>query len=171
MIDQPEYTLAFLGLILLATGFMLWRSSSTRQRIARQDPLRELQQERREREQSPESLIHEMEVRLLDFGREVEGRVETTLTVLDRLIIDAEQEIHRLEDLLKTSQATRQQPQSLPQVLSAEQRPSTETLDRIPALLSAGLTDTEIARCLGCDLELVRQCREWPSSTDHSSAA
>lgn len=41
-----------------------------------------------------------LELRLFDFAREVEGRMQTRIAVLDRLIIDADREILRLQELL-----------------------------------------------------------------------
>ena len=41
-----------------------------------------------------------LEVRLHEFAREVEGRMQTRIGVLDRLIIDADREIARLKDRL-----------------------------------------------------------------------
>ena len=41
-----------------------------------------------------------LEVRLHDFAREVEGRMLTRIAVLDRLIVDADREIRRLQELL-----------------------------------------------------------------------
>ncbi len=150
MWTMPDASLALVGIILLTGGWMLWRSAWLRQRVARQDPLRELRQERAAREQRPESLIQDMEIRLFDYGREVEGRVETTLGVLDQLILDAEQEIQRLETLLQASQQ---------QVAEAEWHA------KIERLLTAGLTDAEIVQCLGCPLELVRNQRQLSTAT------
>jgi hypothetical protein len=41
-----------------------------------------------------------LEVRLFDFAREVEGRMASRMAVLDRLIVDADREILRLQDVL-----------------------------------------------------------------------
>ena len=51
-------------------------------------------------EMSAEAVVEKLEVRLFDFAREVEGRMQTRIAVLDRLIIDADREILRLQDLL-----------------------------------------------------------------------
>ena len=153
-----EGSLISVGLLFLAAGVMLWRVSRQRQRLQQQDPLRELEREIRLREQSPETLIHEMEVRLFDYGREVEGRVETTLHVLDRLILDAELEIQRLETLLQTSSVPSRDLAGMP-ASAAESILTTEQQLRLPALRAAGLTDEEIARCLGCEIQLIHSWR------------
>ena len=50
-----------------------------------------------------EQLVEQFEVRLYDFAREVEGRMQTKIAVLDRLIINADREIIRLEQVLAES--------------------------------------------------------------------
>ncbi|TWT64090.1 hypothetical protein [Rubinisphaera italica] len=149
MFTELELTLALAAGILLTSGMLMWRGSASRNRIARRDPLRENEREQQKKSKSPEGLLHEMEVRLFDYGREVEGRVETTLNVLDRLIIDAESEIDRLEDLLNLSRADRV-PENKAGSLDEN------SLARITELRQAGLADEEIARCLQCDVSLVR---------------
>jgi hypothetical protein len=47
-----------------------------------------------------EAVAEKLEVRLFDFAREVEGRLQTRSTILDRLIVEADREILRLQDLL-----------------------------------------------------------------------
>ena len=49
---------------------------------------------------SAETVVEKLEVRLFDFAREVEGRMQSRIVVLDRLIVDADREILRLQDLL-----------------------------------------------------------------------
>jgi len=49
---------------------------------------------------SAEAVLEKLEIRLFDFAREVEGRMQTKIAVLDRLIVDADREILRLQDLL-----------------------------------------------------------------------
>ncbi len=51
-------------------------------------------------EMSAEAVVEKLEVRLFDFAREVEGRMQTRIVALDRLIVDADREILRLQDLL-----------------------------------------------------------------------
>ena len=177
MIDEPMIALALIGGIMLLAGFLLMRSSAIRHRISKQDPLRDMHKELEARSNAPESLIHEMEVRLFDYGREVEGRIETTLSVLDRLIIDADQEIGRLEDLLNTAQHSPENElvkRTIPladadthdvQILSSNQA------DRIPDLITAGLSDQEIARCLNCNLQAVVTYRHQFDSDQQTDAA
>ena len=164
---QPEIVLILVGGMMCLIGFMLWRSSVMRYRISKQEPLQDMQQELELKEHSPESLIHNMETRLFDYGREVEGRVETTLSVLDRLILDADQEIGRLEELLdvargKTEKSSR---------AIAIKKLTTAQAERIPELLLAGLTEVEIARCLDCSLQAVIDYRTQFDSDQQTDAA
>ncbi len=167
MIFQPEIALALIGGMMFLVGFVLWRSSSMRHRIAKQDPLRDMNREIEARSNSPESLIHDMEVRLFDYGREVEGRIETTLSVLDRLIIDADQEISRLEELLDVTQSN---PEEKQRSLSM-QKLNANQIERIPDLIAAGLTDAEIARCLNCDQLAVLKYRTQFDGDQKADAA
>jgi hypothetical protein len=48
-------------------------------------------------------VAEKLEVRLFDFAREIEGRMQTKIAVLDRLIVDADREIIRLENVLAES--------------------------------------------------------------------
>ncbi len=166
MLYQPEIVLVLVGSMMCLIGFMLWRSSVMRYRISKQDPLRDMQRELEIKERSPESLIHNMETRLYDYGREVEGRIETTLSLLDRLIIDADQEIVRLEELLGVAQQSREKQRAIPlKKLTARQE------ERIPDLLHAGLSEQEIARCLDCPLQAVIEYRKQFDSDQRSEAA
>ncbi len=155
MLNGMESAFIMLGAVLLCSGLLLWKTNAARNRIARQDPIRDLAREREQKSQSPEALIHDMEVRLFDYGREVEGRVETTLTLLDRLIMDAESEVTRLEDLLSVSRA------------SSTSEPVNQ--ERLQQLIAAGLTDEEISRCLRCDVEIVQAAR-FDNGTDREAA-
>jgi len=55
---------------------------------------------------SIEAVAEQLEVRLFDFARDVEGRIQTRIAVLDRLIVDADREILRLQDLLAATNTT-----------------------------------------------------------------
>ena len=54
-------------------------------------------------ENNATALVEQLEVRLYDFAREVEGRMHSKIAVLDRLIINADREIIRLEQVLAES--------------------------------------------------------------------
>ncbi len=92
---------------LIFLGLMVWsalmlRSSAVRSRRSRnRDVSKELQSELQKKQRSAESQIQQMEVRLHDYDRDVAARVETTMTMLDQLIAEADREIVRLETLLE----------------------------------------------------------------------
>ena len=95
--------IVLLGLLILVVGFLLRRSFTLNKRSRKRDPAAEIRNEMMEAERSATSGIRKLEIRLYDYGREVEGRVQTTLTLLDRLILEADQESHRLLTLLSDS--------------------------------------------------------------------
>jgi hypothetical protein len=92
--------------------------------------------------------IQRLESRLYDFDREVEGRVATTLAMLDRLIEEAESEIARLEDAVERSRRMPVVAARVPDVVI--QRPLSSRERRMIAHLSAaGYTAGEIAQLTG----------------------
>jgi hypothetical protein len=95
--------LILLGLAIVVIGFLLRRSFTLGKKSRDRDPAAEVRAEMRAAEQSAESGFRKMEIRLYDYGRKVEGRVQTTLTLLDRLILEADQETDRLHGLLLTA--------------------------------------------------------------------
>ena len=149
MLSDMERSLAFIAVTMLVSGILLWRGSLRRRMIQRGEYRDDSAPGKNGNASSAETVIREMEVRLFEYGREVEGRVETTLNVLDRLIIDAEDEIDRLEELLERSEQQKDEP-------------STETIDpaRILQLSQAGLSHEEIARAMQCDQALVEHVLE-----------
>ena len=50
--------------------------------------------------QQSEARFGELESRLQDYGREIDGRVQSAMTLLDRLIDDADAEIEQLQTLV-----------------------------------------------------------------------
>ncbi len=98
LFDGPTI-LVFLGMALVTT--LLVRSSAKRSMKSRsRDVLGEAREELTLRDQAASNLIQKMEVRLHDYGREIEGRMEARLDLLDQLIIDADREIIRLQTAL-----------------------------------------------------------------------
>ena len=95
--------IVLLGLLILVVGFLLRRSFMLNKRSRKRDPASEVRKEMHAAERSATSGIRKLEIRLHDYGREVEGRVQTTLTLLDRLILEADRESHRLLTLLGDS--------------------------------------------------------------------
>jgi hypothetical protein len=89
-------------------------------------------------EMSAAAVVEKLEVRLFDFAREVEGRMQTRIAVLDRLIVDADREILRLQDLLSATEGISgagSQATALADPRSAETLMSARTLARQPDVI------------------------------------
>jgi len=105
---SDNQTIIALGLSVVALVFILRRTimrpgmSSRRQR--------ETPGEIEAAEESATAIVEQLEVRLYEFAREVEGRMHTKIAVLDRLIINADREIIRLEQVLAESRRMGIQP-------------------------------------------------------------
>lgn len=119
-------------------GLALLGGSTRARRLRQRDPLKEIRQEAAAVHKSPQGLIQEMELRLYDFGRGAEARIENHLAVLDRLIVEADREIARLEAILAESR----------QGLNADRPLSRSEQQRCFAMWEAGFTVEEIAACL-----------------------
>ncbi|HUG92275.1 MAG TPA: helix-turn-helix domain-containing protein [Planctomycetaceae bacterium] len=168
----PQFVL--LALLGLTTALLLWRGHRRRMQIAGRDVAGEVRREFHDAARAGTSEIHRMESRLYDFGREVEGRVETTLATLDRLIEDAEDEIIRLELLLERS---RQAPVDratlrLPDAIGPGQRPlSPEQRRMIAHLAAAGYVVDEIARLVDRSPGEIARALGDENSEPHADAA
>ena len=95
--------LVLLGLSLLTVGFVLWRGFARGRRSRGRDLTAEVRREMLASEQTVTGRMEKLEVRLHDYGREVEGRIETRIAVLNQLLIEADREIKRLRSLLSES--------------------------------------------------------------------
>ena len=97
-------------------------------------------------------IAREMELRVYEYGREVEARIETQLTMLDQLILEADREIGRLEGILAESRHD----------WPVERALSRSEQQRCFAMHEAGFDVEEIARCLNTTVDPVRQALdEW----------
>jgi hypothetical protein len=95
-----------LGLSLLALVFILRRTVLRPRFAERRRPFTEIAERDDSLELSGSAVVEKLEVRLYDFAREVEGRMQTKIAVLDRLIVDADREIIRLEQVLAEARRT-----------------------------------------------------------------
>lgn len=157
--------LVVLGLMLVAAGVVLRRRTAQRGRPRRQDPLQEVQAEFQRIEASHSGRITKLEVRLHDFAREVEGRIETRLALLDQLIQDADREITDLERLLDEARDSGHTPRTIPTTGRADERHTIFTL------ADAGLTPDEIAIRLNQSLGRVLLLLNLRQTHDQSDAA
>ncbi len=90
-------------LSVLFAGVVCWRMWLAR-KVREEQAMHGRTQDRREASEAMERVathVNQFELRLYDFNREVEGRIETRLTQLDQLVVEADREIVRLQDLLR----------------------------------------------------------------------
>lgn len=100
---SDNQTIIALGLSVVALVFILRRIVLRTGSRIRRLPVSQTPAEIEAAENSAAALVEQLEVRLYDFAREVEGRMHTKIAVLDRLIINADREIIRLEQVLAES--------------------------------------------------------------------
>ena len=94
------HSLIVFGLAVVIFVFLMRRTFlQSRKRSDRQQSL-QANADAPDLESSAEAAVEKLEVRIFDFAREVEARMQTRISVLDRLIVDADREILRLQDLL-----------------------------------------------------------------------
>jgi len=135
-------------------GLTLLGGSVRARRVRDMDPLRDQQRERAQFASSAQGTLHDLELRVFDYGREVEARVDNQLRVLDRLILDADREIARLEALLAETRCD----------WPTERELSRQEQQRCFAMREAGFTVDEIAHCLNTTAAAVAQAlAEWQS--------
>lgn len=89
-----------LGLLILLTGLLLRRSARLGRRSRNRDPQAEARREILKAEQTTVSMIRKLKVDLHDYDREIEGRIETRIAVLEKLVGDADDEMVRMQSLL-----------------------------------------------------------------------
>lgn len=85
---------------------------------------------------------------MYDYGREVEGRVQTTLTLLDRLILEADQETDRLHELLLTAGQVDEAETAADGIPSVTAPLTADEQRMVRDLKGAGYTVPQIARLL-----------------------
>ncbi len=139
---MTEVQMILCGLMLLVVAFVLRRSFSKSKASRRRDPQREARAEIHKAEASYAAVINKMELRLHDYARDIEGRIETKLAVLDRLLMEADQKIDQLNALAK-SPDTLIQPQ--PALTEASRLDSQDELLKIYRLADKGLSLDEIS--------------------------
>ena len=104
---NDNQTIIAIGAAVVALVFILRRTVLRTGPLSRRHPAAQTPAEIEAAQNSAaagvEQLVEQLEVRLYDFAREVEGRMQTKIAVLDRLIINADREIIRLEQVLAES--------------------------------------------------------------------
>lgn len=85
-------------LICLAVGLSLRRS---RRRRPRFDPITDATRELQSRKETVRAELDQHEVNLHDTAREAQAILQTKVAVLDQMVVEADREIARLEELLQ----------------------------------------------------------------------
>jgi len=138
-----------LGTVLVCTAIVLSRAiQSLGGKTGAAD------EEREHAESTAARRLANLEVRLYDYTREVEARLEKRVVELNTLVAAADKEIMRLTDLLKISSAGKESPAS-----QVGRSPSTDVSgpqqEMILHLHDAGYGVPEIAHMVGRPSEVV----------------
>ena len=162
--------MVILGLLILVTGFVLRRSAILSKRSEARDPAAEVRSEIHNAERTAGNRIHSLEVRLHDYSREVEGRIETNLARLDQLIAAADCEVERLSQLIQESSG---QKPDFSQASGNNQPELSEGQQQrfmIVRLRAAGFEHHEIACIVNCSMETVRSVLDEIENQDREAA-
>ncbi len=177
-----------LGFMLVLVAVILRRAAPRLPRRPARDAVYDLQDEIREIETGHASRLEKMELRLHDFARDVEARIQTRLTLLDELVFDADQEIARLQQLLEQTRGGPQLVKPFGPDSTTRARAAVPAADessaaemtaggddrqkaRIYALADAGLTAKDIADQTGQPLARVILCLNLRSAARWTDAA
>jgi len=158
MFDLSDSNLIVTGGLILAVAWALRKSFRNQRRIRDRNPLNEAQQEMTRLEQNQFNRLNQLEIKLYEYGREVEARSDDRLHLLDELLQEADREINRLRQQLALTQ---QNPDDVPlksgpDILvyegSRDTSVTAEQRSMIVYLSQAGFSAQEISNCFTCDL-------------------
>lgn len=175
MFDLSDFNLILTGGLMLIVAWALRKTFRNQRRVRDRDPLHEAQQEMRGLEQSQFNRLNQLEIKLYEYGREVEARSDDRIRVLDKLLQEADREINRLRQQLAITQQIPNQVslKAGPDIVKYEdEKKSTVTADQrsmIVYLNQAGFTAQEICNCSTCDLteiEAILAEENSPPNTD-----
>lgn len=179
MFELSDTNTIITGVLILLVAWSLRRSFREQSRISSRDPLKEAQKEIATREQSQLNRLDQLEVKLYEYGREVESRSDDRLQMLDELLRDADREINRLRQQLALAQQKTGTPSASsteepgPDILVYENpRKFTKVAERrfmIVYLSQAGFSAQEISNCFQCDqseIETIIAEENEPPSTE-----
>lgn len=142
-----------LGLALLTVAVTMRRTALSRRGQVSRPPARTAAAEM-SNEHAGLSAVRELELRLYEYGREIEARLQTRIAVLERLICDADREAGRLQAALKEvggrRAAVARVEVAAPTGIAPGRSYSPVELRMIRHLLEAGFSHSEIAHLLGC---------------------
>jgi len=164
MFDLNNTNTILTGVLILVIAWMLRKNFRAQHKSRNRDPLAEARNELTDLEKSQMNRLNQLEIKLYDYGREVEARSEDRLLMLDELLKQADEEINRLRTQLALAQ---QQPPAEdssagPDILLYEQErrrlsASAEQKLMMVYLSQAGFSAQEISNCFQCSLQEVEK--------------
>lgn len=134
--------LIFLGLAIIVFAFVLRRSYKKVQKSALNDPQQNAKNKLVAAEQSAAGRVNKLETRLHNYGREIEGRMETRIAMLDQMLQEADQKVSELTTLLEQASQQISNAPTPPAAAIAEN----ELARMMDHLRKAGYSHQEIAR-------------------------
>lgn len=163
-----------LGVAVLITGVVLSRSFRRAKAMANRDPADEARRDFARAEQSQVTVFNRLELRLYDFAREMEGRLETRMALLDQLIAEADREIAQMQELLSDAngkdvagaEVLRFTHPAEAGVSADSDIPAADVARMLDHLRRAGLDAQQIAVCLG---QPIARIRRWLENCPDSS--
>ena len=159
-----------LGLLILVTGFVLRRSAILNKRSQARDPAAEVRSEMYNAERAAGNWIHNLEVRMHDYSREVEGRIETNLARLEQLIVAADSEFERLSQLIQESSGRNPELSQTPGTENPEFSEERQQRFMIVKLRKSGFEHHEIAGIANCSVDTVRSVLGETENSDRDAA-
>ncbi|WP_417380580.1 hypothetical protein [Gimesia sp.] len=163
MFQLSDPNMILTGVLLLAVAWALRKNFRYQRQVRNRNPLNEAQQELSSREQSQFNRLNQLEIKLYEYGREIESRSDARLRVLDELLREADQEINRLRQQLALTQQKQSEPgeKAGPDILVYEKsQPLSATAEKrlmMVYLSQAGFSAQEIGNCFQCTREEVEQ--------------
>ncbi|MEQ8635690.1 hypothetical protein [Gimesia maris] len=163
MFQLSDPNMILTGVLLLTVAWMLRKNFRYQHQVRNRSPLDEAQQELSSLEQSQFNRLNQLEIKLYEYGREVESRSDDRLRVLDELLREADQEINRLrQQLALTQQKQNDSTQKAgPDILVYEKsQPLSATAEKrlmMVYLSQAGFSAQEISNCFQCPREEVER--------------
>lgn len=162
----------FVLLLICAAVMLSLRRASRRRR--RFDPVTEATKELQSRKESARAELDQHEVQMHDTAREAQAILQTKVAVLDQMVVEADREIARLEQVL---QEIREIPGPRLATVDDEQDadsegpffPDGESAQFVRLLHQSGFSAEEIAESMNAPLNIIRDI--LGSSGDDTSRA
>jgi len=151
------------GVLLITVAWMLRKNFRYQHQVRNRNPLAEAQHELSSLEQSQFNRLNQLEIKLYEYGREVESRSDDRLRVLDELLREADREINRLRQQLALTQQKQSKAgqEAGPDILMYEKsQPLSATAEKrlmMVYLSQAGFSAQEISNCFQCQREEVER--------------